>query len=142
MKTNTQTPSANSPATRAAAEARHTPTPWKLHEVLASEPDQTGVLNIRSGDVNVLGLTTRHGRRDAADAAFIVEAVNSHAALVARIAELEEQQGCALAALEETRKVLRQRSCDASLRAVCETALAAGYEAAEARAALAKGVQS
>jgi hypothetical protein len=77
----TQTPALSAPA--------HTPTPWKLHEVLASSPTACGVLNIRSGKVNVLGLTNRHGSRDDADAALIVEAVNSHAGLVARVAELE-----------------------------------------------------
>jgi hypothetical protein len=72
----TATPATNEAAT-------HTPTPWTLHQVIASESEQPGVLNIRAGDVNVFATTNRHGTSDHANAAHIVLAVNERPALLA-----------------------------------------------------------
>lgn len=64
---------------------KHTQTPWALTVVLKTEKDMSGVLNIRSGDENVLAMTPRFGTNDQDNAEFIVKACNSHEALVAAL---------------------------------------------------------
>ena len=112
-----------------AAPAANTPTPWTLHEIIPSEPGQTGVLNIRASDFNVTAFTHRHGTRDHADAALIVSAVNAHAGLLARVAELE-----AALALCETR--LNVAAKQSGTRPATRAEFAGAAEIA--RAALAK----
>lgn len=68
----------------------HSELPWTLHEVLPAQPDCTGVLNIRSGDENILAICHRIKTSDEANFRLIVRAVNNHASLVNALTETTE----------------------------------------------------
>jgi hypothetical protein len=137
---NTQTPTASSPAqniyeagwkARAAdAEARrnaapqsatatpaHTPTPWHVDNC------PSGFIYINAGSCRIARIedqkymTEEHAQ---ADADFIVTAVNSHAALVARVAELE----AALKQIAELRETADARGDFHLARGIARDALA------------------
>lgn len=69
---------------------QHSPTPWTAHTVIKAEPSMSGVLNIRSGDYNVLAMTPRYGTADEANAHFILQACNAHAGLVESLRNLAD----------------------------------------------------
>jgi hypothetical protein len=79
-------PETAAPQPQPAAEAWHTPTPWHVDNCPA------GFIYINAGSARVARIEDQKYMTEAnaqADAAFIVAAVNAHAGLVARVAELE-----------------------------------------------------
>ena len=73
---------------------KHTPTPWKAVDVHSSEHGKRGIvyyqIKTANGAKSSIGFAgVYEGTNPKADADFIIEAVNNHDALTARIAELE-----------------------------------------------------
>lgn len=80
----------------------HTPTPWNLY-------DDTDTPNKRI-EIVAIGKTIAHiyhsvAEEDLPNAAFIVEAVNSHATLLSQNAKLREALECLTSAVEFMRTV-------------------------------------
>jgi hypothetical protein len=95
-------------------ESQHTPTPWKLGASWANGriigPNDQSVVDLEDddacGDPECCGAPTYRVVLSEADAAFIVRACNSHAALVAAIndAEIAIREGL----IEKARRLMRE----------------------------------
>jgi hypothetical protein len=68
--------------------ATHTATPWRVSSFEQGSGGSTRVI-MGSDNFSIAHVMDRSAPENEADAAFIVEAVNSYASLKARIAELE-----------------------------------------------------